>query len=42
MGDETSRVLMNLSPGEMYCFIHYELFPLVIENLKNIQTGLAL
>ena len=42
MGDETSRVLMNLAPGEMYCFIHYDLLPLVVENLKNIQTGLAL
>jgi uncharacterized protein (DUF169 family) len=41
MGDETSRVLMNLDAGEMYCFIHYDLLPLVIENLKNIQTGLA-
>jgi len=41
MGDETSRVLMNLDAGEMYCFIHYGLLPLVIENLKNIQTGLA-
>jgi uncharacterized protein (DUF169 family) len=41
MGDETSRVLMNLEAGEMYCFIHYDLLPLVIANLKNIQTGLA-
>ena len=42
MGDETSRVLMNLEPGEMYCFIHYEILPIVVENLKNIQTGMAM
>ncbi len=42
MGDETSRVLMNLDPGEMYCFIHYNLLPLVVENYKNIQTGLEM
>jgi len=42
MGDETSRVLMNLDPGEMYCFIHYDLLPLIVENLENIQTGLEM
>jgi uncharacterized protein (DUF169 family) len=42
MGDETSRVLMNLDPGEMYCFIHYDLLPLIVENLENIQTGLTM
>ena len=42
MGDETSRVLMNLDPGEMYCFIHYNLLPLVVDNYKNIQTGLEM
>ena len=42
MGDETSRVLMNLEPGEMYCFMHSTVVPLVIDNLPNIQTGLAL
>jgi len=41
MGDEQSRILMNLEPGEMYCMIHYDLLPLIIENLANIQTGLA-
>ena len=42
MGDETSRVLMNLELGEMYCFMHYAIVPQVIDNLQNIQTGLAL
>jgi hypothetical protein len=32
---------MNLDPCEMYCLIHYELLPLILENLENIQTGLA-
>ena len=41
MGDEQSRILTNLDPGEMYCMIHYDLLPLIIENLQNIQTGLA-
>jgi uncharacterized protein (DUF169 family) len=41
MGDEQSRILMNLEPSEMYCMIHYDLLPLIIENLENIQTGLA-
>jgi len=39
MDAETSRVLTNLDPGEMYCFIHYNLLPLVVENYKIIQTG---
>jgi uncharacterized protein (DUF169 family) len=42
MGDETSRLLMKLDNSEMYCFIHYELLPLIIENYKNIQTGLEM
>jgi uncharacterized protein (DUF169 family) len=41
MGDEQSRCLMNLNPGEMYCVIHYSLLPLIVDNLENIQTGLA-
>jgi uncharacterized protein (DUF169 family) len=40
-GDEQSRILMNLDPGELSCMIHYELLPLIVENLGNIQTGLA-
>lgn len=42
MGDEQSRILMNLDDGEIYCMIHYELMPLVVDNLENIQTGLAM
>ncbi len=30
---------VQLEPGEMYCMIHYELLPLVIENIPNISTG---
>jgi len=42
MGDEQSRCLMNLEPGEEYCIIHYDLLPLIVENIGNIQTGLAM
>jgi hypothetical protein len=33
---------MNLDPGEMDCFIDYTLLPRVVENYKNIQTGLEM
>ncbi len=39
MGDPPSRRLMNLDPGEMYCFIHYDLLPLIVENFPNISEG---
>ncbi len=39
MGDPPSRVLMNLEPGEMYCFIPYSMLPLIIDNIKNISDG---
>jgi len=42
MGDEQSRCLMNLEPGEEYCIIHYDIVPLIVENIGNIQTGLAM
>ena len=42
MGDEQSRCLMNLEPGEQYCIIHYDILPLIAENVENIQTGLAM
>ena len=42
MGDEQSRFLMNLEPGEEYCIIHYDILPLIVENIGNIQTGLAM
>jgi len=39
MGDPPSRALMKLEPGEMYCFIHYDLLPLIVENFENISSG---
>jgi uncharacterized protein (DUF169 family) len=39
MGDPPSRRLMNLAPGEMYCFIHYDLLPMIVDNFKNISSG---
>jgi len=39
MGDPPSRVLMRLEQGEMFCFIHYSLLPLIVENFKNISSG---
>ncbi len=42
MGDPPSRVMMQLEPGEMYCFIHYDLFPLIVENMENISDGVVM
>lgn len=39
LGDPPSRMLMGLGPDEMYCAIHYNLLPLIIDNLQNISTG---
>ena len=39
MGDPPSRFLMQVEPGEMYCTIHYDLLPLIIDNLENISSG---
>jgi uncharacterized protein (DUF169 family) len=39
MGDPPSRNLMGLDKGEMYCFIHYDLLPLIVENFPNISEG---
>jgi len=39
MGDPPSRFLMRLEPGEMFCFIHYSLFPLIVKNIVNISDG---
>jgi uncharacterized protein (DUF169 family) len=39
IGDPPSRRLMNLEPGEIYCFIHYDLLPLIVENFENISSG---
>lgn len=39
LGDPPSRFLMKLQPGEMYCTIHYDLLPLIVENFPHISTG---
>jgi uncharacterized protein (DUF169 family) len=39
MGDPPSRRLMGLEKGEMYCFIHWDLLPLIVENFPNISEG---
>lgn len=39
LGDPPSRFLMQLKPGEMFCNIHYDLLPLIVENLPHISTG---
>ena len=39
MGDPPSRHLMNLDPGEMYCFVHYDLLPLILENFQYTTEG---
>ena len=39
MGDPPSRNLMKLEPGEMYCIVHYDLLPLIVENFGNISSG---
>ena len=41
MGDPPSRFMMQLEPGEMFCFIHYGLVPLIVENFDNISTGVV-
>jgi uncharacterized protein (DUF169 family) len=39
LGDPPSRFLMHLDPGEMFCNIHYDLLPLIVENIENISSG---
>lgn len=39
MGDPPSRRLMGLDKGEIYCFIHYDLLPLIVDNFPNISEG---
>jgi len=39
-GDEQSRILMGLEEGELSALIHWETLPIIMENYKNIQTGL--
>ena len=38
-GDPPARTFMQLDDSEMFCVIHWELLPLIIENLKNVSTG---
>ncbi len=38
-GDPPSRVLMQLEPGDAYCFIHYDILPMIVENFPNISEG---
>ncbi len=40
-GDEQSRLLMGMEEGELSALIHWEALPIIMENYKNIQTGLA-
>ena len=40
-GDEQSRILMGLEEGELSALIHWETLPIIMENYKNIQTGLT-
>jgi uncharacterized protein (DUF169 family) len=38
-GDPPSRTFMQLDDSEMFCVIHWDLLPLIVDNLKNISTG---
>jgi uncharacterized protein (DUF169 family) len=38
-GDPPSRTFMQLDDSEMFCLIHWELLPLIVENLQNVSTG---
>lgn len=39
IGDPPSRAFMQLDDSEMFCVIHWDLVPLVVENLENVSTG---
>jgi uncharacterized protein (DUF169 family) len=39
MGDRASRLFMKLKPEELYCIIHYEILPRILENMPNIASG---
>jgi hypothetical protein len=30
---------MELDDSEMFCVIHWDLLPLIVENLENVSTG---
>jgi uncharacterized protein (DUF169 family) len=38
-GDPPSRTFMQLDDSEMFCVIHWDLLPLIVENLQNVSTG---
>jgi uncharacterized protein (DUF169 family) len=38
-GDPPSRLFMELDDSEMFCVIHWDLLPLIVENLEHISTG---
>ena len=38
-GDPPSRKFMQLDDSEMFCVIHWDLLPLIVDNLKNVSTG---
>jgi uncharacterized protein (DUF169 family) len=38
-GDPPSRAFMQLDDSEMFCIIHWDLMPLIVENLQNVSTG---
>lgn len=38
-GDPPSRSFMQLEDSEMFCVIHWDLLPLVADNLKNVSVG---
>ena len=38
-GDPPSRTFMELDDSEMFCVIHWDLLPLIVDNLKNVSTG---
>jgi uncharacterized protein (DUF169 family) len=38
-GDPPARTLMELDDSEMFCVIHWDLLPIVVENLKNVSVG---
>ena len=39
LGDPPSRTFMQLADDEMFCVIHWDLMPLIVDNLKNVSTG---
>jgi len=38
-GDPPSRTFMQLKDSEMFCVIHWDLLPLIVDNLQNVSTG---